>query len=101
MAPYYAHIATELMRGAIQAIDAAGAIYERLSVHGALALPGAIRIAIEGRKAGPGRRFDGYLALGCVIRGETTHYDYVCQESARGLQDLVLEYRLEERRVGE
>jgi 6,7-dimethyl-8-ribityllumazine synthase len=40
------------------------------------------------------RRFDGYVALGCVIRGETTHYDYVCEQSARGLQDLALEFTL-------
>lgn len=40
------------------------------------------------------RRFDGYIALGCVIRGETTHYDYVCGESARALQDLSLKYAL-------
>src|SRR3546814_11592276 len=40
------------------------------------------------------RRFDGYVALGCVIRGETTHYDYVCSESARKLQDLACEHTL-------
>ena len=91
-APYYAHIAEELARGAIQALDAAGASYERFSVPGAFEIPAAIRIAIEGRGEGAKRRFDGYVALGCVIRGETTHYDYVCEQSARGLQDLALEY---------
>ena len=91
-APYYAHIADELARGAIQALDAAGASYERFAVPGAFEIPAAIRIAIEGRGEGAKRRFDGYIALGCVIRGETTHYDYVCEQSARGLQDLALEY---------
>jgi 6,7-dimethyl-8-ribityllumazine synthase len=91
-APYYTHIAQELARGAIQALDAAGASYERFAVPGAFEIPAAIRIAIEGRGQGGKRRFDGYVALGCVIRGETTHYDYVCQESARGLQELALQY---------
>jgi 6,7-dimethyl-8-ribityllumazine synthase len=95
-APYYAHIAEELARGAIQALDAAGASYERFTVPGAFEIPAAIRLAVEARgKGGPQarqRRFDGYVALGCVIRGETTHYDYVCGECARGLQDLALEH---------
>jgi 6,7-dimethyl-8-ribityllumazine synthase len=90
-APYYAHISEELARGAIQALDAAGASYERFAVPGAFEIPGAIRIALEGRKDAK-RRFDGYIALGCVIRGETTHYDYVCNECARGLQSLALEH---------
>ena len=91
-APYYAHIAAELMRGAIQALDAAGASYERIAVPGAFEIPAAIRLASRRRAAG--RAFDGYVALGCVIRGETTHYDYVCNESARGLQDLALQHGL-------
>ena len=86
IAPYYGHIAAELEKGAIAALDAAGASYERIEVPGAFELPAAILFASR-RK---GRAFDGYVALGCVIRGETTHYDYVCGESARGLQDLAL-----------
>ena len=91
-APYYTHIAEELARGAIQALDAAGASYERFAVPGAFEIPAAIRVAIEARGHDIRRRFDGYIALGCVIRGETTHYDYVCEQCARGLQDLALEY---------
>jgi len=91
-APYYAHIAEELARGAIQALDAGGASYERFSVPGAFEIPAAIRIAVEARGSDASRRFDGYVALGCVVRGETTHYDYVCAESARGLQQLALQY---------
>ncbi len=88
---YYDEIAAELLAGATEALDAAGASYERIEVPGAFELPAAVRIAVEagGGALGP---FDGYVGLGCVIRGETTHYDYVCQESARGLQDLVLQY---------
>ena len=94
-ARYYAHIADELARGAIAALDAAGVSYERVAVPGALEIPAAIRFAVSAQGKGARRgRFDGYLALGCVIRGETTHYDYVCGESARGLQSLALEHGL-------
>ena len=93
-APYYAHIAEELARGAIQALDAGGASYERFTVPGAFEIPAAIRLAIEARGRDGARRFDGYVALGCIIRGETTHYDYVCGETARGLQELALKHSL-------
>jgi 6,7-dimethyl-8-ribityllumazine synthase len=91
-APYYTHIAEELARGAIAALEAAGASYERFSVPGAFEIPGAIRIALAAGENFGKRRFDGFVALGCVIRGETTHYDYVCGESARGIQDLILQH---------
>jgi 6,7-dimethyl-8-ribityllumazine synthase len=84
-APYYAHIAAELRRGAERALATAGATYELISVPGTFELPAAIGIA---RRAS--ERFDGFVALGCVIRGETTHYDHICAESARGLQDLAV-----------
>jgi 6,7-dimethyl-8-ribityllumazine synthase len=94
-ARYYAHIADELARGAIAALDAGGASYERFTVPGAFEIPAAIRFAVEAQRRGAREaRFDGYVALGCVIRGETTHYDYVCSESARGLQELALTYAL-------
>jgi len=84
-APYYAHIAVELRRGAERALAAAGATHERLQVPGAFEIPAAI--GFTARAVG---RFDGFVALGCVIRGETTHYDHICAESARGLQDLAI-----------
>jgi 6,7-dimethyl-8-ribityllumazine synthase len=94
-APYYAHIAEELARGAVAAIEAAGASYDRVAVPGAFEIPAAIRFAVEAGARGVAQtRYDGYVALGCVIRGETTHYDYVCGESARGLQDLALAHNL-------
>src|SRR5260221_9456439 len=89
-APYYAHIAEELARGVIQTLDAGGASYERFTVPGAFEIPAVIRIAIEGRGHDIRRRFDGYIALGCVIRCDTTHYDSVCIESSRGLQPVAL-----------
>ncbi|MBV9860940.1 MAG: 6,7-dimethyl-8-ribityllumazine synthase [Alphaproteobacteria bacterium] len=84
-AVYYAHLAADLRRGAERAIAAAGASFEIVSVPGAFEVPPAIAFA-----ARAGNRFDGFVALGCVIRGETTHYDHICAESARGLQDLAL-----------
>ncbi len=87
-ARFYQDLADELVRGALAMLEAAGATHERIAVPGSFEIPAAIRIAATGTAAVPARRFDGYVALGCVIRGETTHYDYVCSESARGLQDL-------------
>ena len=88
---YYDEIAAELLAGATEALDAAGASCERIEVPGAFEIPAAVRFAVEAGRDVEGA-FDGYVGLGCVIRGETTHYDYVCQESARGLQDLALQY---------
>ena len=94
-ARYYADISDELAKGAIAALDKAGASYERLEVPGAFEIPTAIRMAVRSLDFFAGRkRFDGYIALGCVIRGETTHYDYVCNESARKLQDVACEHSL-------
>lgn len=85
-ARFYDDIASELHAGAVAALKTAGVSYEHISVPGALEIPAAIRMAIETGK------YAGYVALGCVIRGETTHYDYVCSESARGLADLAMQY---------
>ena len=84
-APYYAHIAAELRRGAERALTAAGSSHESVLVPGAFEIPAAI-----GAAARSARHFDGFVALGCVIRGETSHYDHICAESARGLQDLAV-----------
>jgi 6,7-dimethyl-8-ribityllumazine synthase len=87
-ARFYDDIADELARGALAALEAGGATWERFAVPGAFEIPAAIRMGIA--RGG----FDGYLALGCVIRGETTHYDYVCGESARALQDIAVQYQV-------
>ncbi len=88
-APYYAHIAEMLRRGAERAIAAAGATCEIVSVPGAFELPAAIAFAARGN-----RRFDGFVALACVIRGETTHYDHICAETSRALQELAVREEL-------
>ena len=86
-ANFYQDLAGELVRGAISELDARGIAHDRVSVPGALEIPTAISIASK-RTDGPG--YAGYVALGCVIRGETSHYDIVCGESARGLSELAL-----------
>jgi 6,7-dimethyl-8-ribityllumazine synthase len=92
-ARFYEDIADELARGAIQHLEASGVEYDRITVPGAFEVPAAIAFAHQGSLRG-GVSYDGYVALGCVIRGETTHYDYVCSESARGLQDLAVREHL-------
>ncbi|MCC7282336.1 MAG: 6,7-dimethyl-8-ribityllumazine synthase [Acetobacteraceae bacterium] len=89
--PYYAEIAAGLRRGALHEIAAAGASHEVVRVGGSFELPGAIRIAIRASAAGRAA-FDGYVALGCVIRGETDHYDHIARETARGLMDLSIQF---------
>ncbi len=94
-ARFYDDITDELRRGAIAELDQAGAAHEVVAVPGAFEIPAAIRMAIRSMDFfGGQRRYDGYIALGCVIRGATSHYEYVCAESARKLQDLACEYTL-------
>lgn len=94
-ARFYEDIADELLKGALAAVKTAGATYEKFSVPGAFEIPAAVQFAVRAQQLDPARKkFDGYVALGCVIRGETTHYDYVCGESARGLQDLALRHNI-------
>ncbi len=85
VAPYYKDIADQLVTGARAATDAAGGEHETVEVPGALEVPIAIRLAANSRD------YDGFVALGCVIRGETTHYDTVCNDSSRALQLMGLD----------
>ena len=84
-APFYRGIADGLIAGARAVLDTAGARHELIEVPGALEVPVAIRLAAETGT------WEGYVALGCIIRGETTHYELVCGESARGLTLLGVE----------
>lgn len=94
-ARFYDHIADKLLEGATAALKKAGATFDTVTVPGALEIPAAIRIAIRSLDfVGLRRRYDGYIALGTVIRGETYHFDIVANESARGLMDLSLEHTL-------
>jgi 6,7-dimethyl-8-ribityllumazine synthase len=93
-ARFYAHIADALLDGATKAIKAAGADYDVVTVSGALEIPAVIALAEEGGHRPAGVRYDGYVALGCVIRGETYHFEIVANESARGIMDLSIGKRL-------
>jgi 6,7-dimethyl-8-ribityllumazine synthase len=86
-ARFYPDISDLLLAGAETALRAAGTTFDRVTVPGALEIPPAIALAL------PGGRYDGFVALGCVIRGETSHYDIVAGESARGLMDLGIRAR--------
>ncbi len=85
VSPYYREIADNLIAGARGVAAQAGAVVDLIEVPGALEIPTAIGMAARSG------RFDGFVALGCVIRGETTHYDTVCNDSSRGLTLLGLE----------
>ncbi len=85
VAPYYRGIADQLLAGARAEIEASGGTHESIEVPGALEIPTAVGIAERMSS------FDGYVALGCIIRGETTHYDTVCNDSSRGLALLGLQ----------
>ncbi len=84
-ARYYASVVDALIVGATRAIADAGAESEVIEIPGAFEAPATIAFAAMSGA------YDGYVALGCVIRGETSHYDYVCGESARGLMDLSIQ----------
>jgi 6,7-dimethyl-8-ribityllumazine synthase len=93
-ARFYGEISDALLEGATKAIAAAGAEHDTVTVPGALEIPAAIALAEEGGHRPTGVRYDGYVALGCVIRGETYHFEAVANESAHGLMDLSIGRRL-------
>ena len=85
-ARFYDDIADALLAGATRALKEAGAAFDCISVPGALEIPTAIALALD---AAPRRRgYDGAVALGCVIRGDTIHFEIVSHQSARGLMEL-------------
>ncbi|TWG67525.1 MULTISPECIES: 6,7-dimethyl-8-ribityllumazine synthase [unclassified Aminobacter] len=92
-ARFYDDLSDALLEGAKAALDAAGAQYDVVTVPGALEIPAAISFALDGAENG-GTDYDGFVALGCVIRGETYHFDIVANESCRALMDLAVEESL-------
>jgi 6,7-dimethyl-8-ribityllumazine synthase len=88
-APYYREIADGLLDGATRILREAGATFEQIDIAGAFELPQAIRIAMRGRQ-----RFDGFVALGCIVRGETDHYEFICRATMEGLMQVALQFGL-------
>ena len=92
-ARFYEEIADMLLKGATAVLSAAGVAFDRITVPGSLEIPPAIAIALEAAEQRK-EPYDGVVALGCIIRGETSHYDIVAGESARALMDLAVARRL-------
>ncbi|MEP1206012.1 MAG: 6,7-dimethyl-8-ribityllumazine synthase [Rhizobiaceae bacterium] len=88
-APYYTHISKALVEGAEDVLKAEGASWDYVAVPGVLEVPATVSMALEGMSRG-NTHYDGFITLGCVIRGETTHYDIVAFESARAIMDLTI-----------
>ncbi|WP_439528516.1 6,7-dimethyl-8-ribityllumazine synthase [Pannonibacter sp.] len=89
-ARFYDDIAAALFEGATKALDDAGATYDRITVPGVLEIPAALSMALTSME-NEGTFYDGFVLLGCVIRGETSHYDIVANESARVIMDLIVD----------
>ncbi len=92
-ARYYESIGARLLAGATRALEGAGATYDHVNVAGALEIPAGMAIALDAAAAA-GRPYDGAVALGCVIRGETFHFEIVAGESARALMDMSVRRKL-------
>jgi 6,7-dimethyl-8-ribityllumazine synthase len=88
-APYYRGVIDGLTDGAARILREAGATFEQLDVAGAYELPQVIRIAMRGKQ-----HFDGFIALGCIVRGETDHYEFLCREAMGGLMAVALQFGL-------
>ena len=88
-APYYKQVVDGLTEGAIRILNEAGATHEVLDIAGAYELPQAIRLVLRGNQ-----RFDGFVALGCIVRGETDHFDFICKATMDGMMNLSLQFGL-------
>ena len=88
-APYYRDVVDGMTAGAARILKDAGATSESLDVAGAFELPQALRLAVRGTT-----RFDGYVVLGCIVRGETDHYTFICAETMAGLMSVSLQFGL-------
>lgn len=90
-ARYYDDLADALLEGAKAALDDAGATYDVVTVPGALEIPAVISFALDGAEEEEGTDYDGFVALGTIIRGDTYHFDIVANESSRALMDLAVQ----------
>jgi 6,7-dimethyl-8-ribityllumazine synthase len=92
-ARFYDAVGEDLLHGAKSALDAAGAACDIVSVDGALEIPAGMEIALDAAESA-GKAYDGAIALGCVVRGETFHFEIVAGESARALMDMSVRRKL-------
>ena len=86
-APYYRDVVDGMTKAAIAILDSVAAKVQTIDVAGAFELPQAVRIALRGKP-----HFDGFVALGCVVRGETDHYEFICNTAMDGLMQVALQY---------
>jgi len=94
-ARFYENFADELAAGATHVLEKAGLPYDRLEVPGVFELPAAINCAVRSIELGTAQvNYVGFIALGCVIRGETDHYDHICREASRTLMDLTIDHSI-------
>lgn len=90
-APYYAEVVGGMRQGAGRVVAEAGGTVETVDVAGAFELPAALRMALSARTDEAGPRWDGFLILGCVVRGETDHYTFICDAVCQGVMQLSVE----------
>jgi 6,7-dimethyl-8-ribityllumazine synthase len=88
-APYYRQVVDGMILGARAVLDSVGAAHETFEIAGAFELPQALAMAANGA-----RQFDGFVAIGCVVKGETDHYDFICRSAMDGLMNVALDNRL-------
>jgi 6,7-dimethyl-8-ribityllumazine synthase len=88
-APYYKAVVDGLTDGAERILREARATFEMVDIAGAYELPQAIRLAVRGTG-----RLDGFVALGCIVRGETDHYDFICRATMEGIMSVSLQFGL-------
>ena len=91
-ARYYEKISDDMVTGATPLFEAAGLNIERLPVTGVFEVPAACKMAVQAGLKDPHRKYAGIMALGCVIRGETDHYDHICREASRALMDITVDH---------
>lgn len=92
---FYEDVTDQLVTGAIQAITSAGYGFRRLEVPGILEIPAAIKLIVRSQEMrSTNLRIGGFVTLGCAVKGGTDHYDHVCREAMRGVQDLAIQYGL-------
>lgn len=87
-APYYAAVVGGMRQAAEAALREAGCSVETVDVAGAFELPAALRMAVDAGSRTDGKQWDGFLVMGCVVRGETDHYTFICDATCKGIMDV-------------